>query len=64
MLLLIIIKTAKSNYHQRNENNPKVMWKEINQLIGKKSKTTCISLLKLDDNTVVTDDAQNIAHIK
>ena len=40
------------------------MWKEINQLIGKKSKTTCISLLKLDDNTVVTDDAQNIAHIK
>ena len=56
-----IIKTAKSNYHQRNENNPKVMWKEINQLIGKKSKTTCISLLKLDDNTVVTDD-ENIAH--
>ena len=56
-----IIKTAKSNYHQRNENNPKVMWKEINQHIGKKSKTTCISLLKLDDNTVVTDD-ENIAH--
>ena len=41
------VKESKSAYYKNsiscNKNNPKEMWKYINQLIGKKSKTTSIT---------------------
>ena len=34
----------------KNRNNPKEMWKSINQLIGKSSKTTNIPCIKVNNN--------------
>jgi hypothetical protein len=37
----------------RNKNNTKQMWKNINHLINKKSKSTNISSLQIDDQVVI-----------
>ena len=48
---------AKRHYYtdciDRNKNNTKQMWKNINHLINKESKSTNISLLQMDDQIVV-----------
>lgn len=50
------IKRAKRDYYQecidKNRSNPKLMWKHINQLICKGSKTTQISSLKVGEETI------------
>jgi hypothetical protein len=37
----------------RNKNNTKQMWKNINHLINKKSKSTNISSLQIDDQVII-----------
>lgn len=53
-------KTIK-NYYRKcidgNKNNPKKMWKSINQLIGRGSKTTHITWLNLADEEI-TDETK------
>ena len=58
-----LIKSAKSNYCKReidhNKNNPKEMWKQINQVIsgkGRCSKTTTITTIKNDQGNFIQDD--------
>ena len=58
-----LIKSAKSNYCKReidhNKNNPKEMWKQINQVIsgkGRCSKTTIITTIKNDQGNFIQDD--------
>lgn len=58
-----LIKKSKIEFYEKcieeNKSNPKVMWKNINQLIGKRSKTTTINNLSVHDNVITGD--HNIA---
>ena len=49
------IKNAKAKHFihcfEKNNNNPKEMWKTINKLINKKSKTTIISEIKTENGS-------------
>ena len=59
MLLIKPLKKAKSHYIRKsieeNKHNTKQVWKSINQLIGKRSKTTHITVLKTDNDQIITD---------
>ena len=58
-----IVEKAKSRHFQRtinnNSNNPKQLWKSVNLIRGKGSKTTNVSTLKIDEETITGD--KNIA---
>ena len=45
---------TKAEYFQKvtssSKNNPKEMWRNINQIIGKSSKTTNVSSIKSNDS--------------
>ena len=41
----------------RNKNNTKLMWKNINHLINKKSKSSNISSLQIEDQAVVENSS-------
>ena len=49
-----LVKNTKTRYHQesidKTNSNTKQMWKHINQLIGRCSKTTNIQCIKVDNN--------------
>ena len=49
------------NAYNHNPENAKELWRKVNQLIGKTSKTTCITSLKVNENTTITGEA-NIAN--
>ena len=59
------VKESKSAYYKNsiscNKNNPKEMWKYINQLIGKKSKTTGITNIVYSGSSV--EDEQEIVNL-
>lgn len=58
-----LIKKAKKRYYQitidQNKGKPKEMWKHINQLVGRGSKTTHIPSIKVGCETIL--DEKNIA---
>ena len=58
-----IVEKAKSRHFQHtinnNSNNPKQLWKSVNLIRGKGSKTTNVSTLKIDEETITGD--KNIA---
>ena len=48
-----LVQTGKTQYYNevvyKNRSNPKAMWKPINHLVGKGSKTTQIQHIKVND---------------
>ncbi len=55
-----LIKNTKATYFQEvignSKNNSKEMWKNINQLIGKTSKTTNVAAIKLSEQIFTNKD--------
>ena len=49
-----LVKIRKIKYYHevinKDQSNPKAMWKHINQLVGKGSKTTQIQRIKVNDS--------------
>ena len=58
-----MVEKAKSRHFQHtinnNSNNPKQLLKSVNRIRGKGSKTTNVSTLKIDEETITGD--KNIA---
>ena len=50
------LKHTKANYYigelNKHNNNPKEMWNTVNKLINKNSKTTNVTELKINDETI------------
>ena len=55
-----LVKNTKANYFQEvignSKNNSKEMWKNINQLIGKTSKTTNVAAIKVNEQIFMNKD--------
>ena len=51
---------AKRDYYtncvDRNRNNTKQMWKHINQLVNKNSRSTNISVLQIDEQVITENE--------
>ena len=51
---------AKRDYYtncvDRNRNNTKQMWKHINQLVNKNSRSTNISVLQIDEQVITESE--------
>ena len=58
--MLTQIMYAKRDYYtncvDRNRNNTKQMWKHINQLVNKNSRSTNISVLQIDEQVITENE--------
>ena len=60
-----LVKIEKAKYYHevinKDQSNPKAMWKHIKQLVGKGSKTTDIQCIKVNDTELrKNDDIANV----
>ena len=60
-----LVKIGKVKYYHevinKDQSNPKAMWKHMNQLVGKGSKTTQIQRIKVNDSVFTkNDDIANV----